>query len=765
MAKKTFFKRFWRYGLGLFLILGVVFAAWVWYVDRTVTHQFEGRRWTLPAQVYAQPIDLYAGQTLTAADLERELKRLGYQRSDTLKRPGSYRRRDSRIEFVGRRFQFPDELRESQTVAVTTNTTGIEALADGNGADLPIYRLDPLLIGSIFPIHGEDRIIVTPAEVPDLLPATLKVVEDRKFDTHFGIDPLAIMRALWVDVRSGQFEQGASTLTQQLVRSYFLNNRRTVGRKLEEALMAVLLDAHFKKADLMNAYINEIFLGQDGNRAIHGFGLASEFYFGKPLAELEPHEIATLVAIVRGPSYYDPRRRADRVKARRDLVLDLMGQFKLIPDDVARRAKARPLGIATQSKAGAGYYPAFLDFVRRTLRRDYRDEDLTEAGLKIFTTLDPLIQAKAEQSLTEELDRLEKTRKQKPGTEGLQGVVVVTSPQSGDVSAIVGGRRVGFDGFNRALDAKRSIGSLVKPVIYLAAIQTGRYTPASVIVDGPVEVKLANGQLWKPRNISQEFYGPVPLVRAIAQSLNLATVNLGLDVGLPIVAKEFTALGLEQEPQQVPALLLGALDIAPIEVAQLYNSLANGGFRTPLRGVRAILDDKGKPLKAFPLEVTPVADPAAVYQVNRMLVQVIERGSGRAARAKIPADIVIAGKTGTSSDYRDSWFAGFSGNQLAVVWIGYDDNRPTGFTGATGALPIWTRLMAGSNLVSWAPDLPEGLIDTYIDFMTGQGAKPGCVPDVIAIPVPQGTQLAMREGCSDSLKERARDWWRGIIGR
>jgi penicillin-binding protein 1B len=517
----------------------------------------------------------------------------------------------------------------------------------------------------------------------------------------------------------------------------------------------------------MNAYINEIYLGQDGNRAVHGFGLASQFYFGKPLAELQLHEVALLVAIVRGPSYYDPRRHTDRARARRDLVLKLMAQYKVVDDRAAQEAAKRPLGIVSSATQAGGYYPAFLDLVRRTLRRDYREEDLTEAGLKIFSTLSPLTQSHAEKALAQELERLDKTRKQKADHK-LEGVVVVTAPQNGEVIAMVGGRQASFDGFNRALDAHRSIGSLVKPVIYLAAIESGRYNAASIVEDGPVEVKLSSGQVWTPQNISEEYYGPVPLVRALAQSLNLATVRLGLDVGLPKVTNEFVALGLGREPPQLPSVLLGALDVSPLEVAQLYNAFANGGFSTPLRAVRAVVDAEGKPLKSFALEVTPVADPRAVYQVNRMLVQVMEHGSGQAARAQFPPEMVVAGKTGTSSDYRDSWFAGFSGNTLAVVWIGYDDNSPTGLTGSSGSLPVWSRLMRSIGTTSWSAPLPEGLQDVSIEFMTGLAAQPRCGgEDLVMVAVPDGTQLPAKSGCEPSvfgqLGERAREWWRSVV--
>ncbi|HEY0939045.1 MAG TPA: penicillin-binding protein 1B [Steroidobacter sp.] len=765
-ALKKHRKRIFAGAALVFGVATIAFTVWVFSLDRTITSQFEGRRWTLPAQVYAQPTELYVGQTFSADTLEEELKRLGYQRVDKAQHPGSYSRRGTRVDLINRRFQFWDALQEPQLLTINTRGNAIQDMRNGRNEEVPIFRLDPLLIGSIFPIHGEDRVVVTPEEVSSLLPKALKVVEDRKFDTHMGVNFSAIIRAAWVNLRAGQIEQGGSTLTQQLVKSYFLDNRRTLGRKVEEALMAMLLEVHFSKQDLMNAYINEIYLGQDGRRAIHGFGLASQFYFGKPLAELQLHEVALLVAIVRGPSYYDPRRHPQRARERRDLVLKLMAEHGVIDPAMAQKAAKRPLGVVSSgTQAGGGYYPAFLDLVRRTLRRDYREEDLTEAGLRIFSTLDPTVQTKAEKVLTEELDRIEKTRKTKAKTP-LEGVVVVTAPQNGEVIAMVGGRQAAFAGFNRALDAKRSIGSLVKPVIYLAAIETGNYTAASIVEDGPVSVKLDNGQVWEPKNISQEYYGPVPLVRALAQSLNLATVHLGLEVGLPKVTREFVALGLEREPPKLPSVLLGSLDVSPLEVAQLYNAFANGGFSTPLRAVRAVVDAQGEPLKSFALEVTPVASPDAVYQVNRMMVEVMQHGSGRGARAILPPQLVVAGKSGTSSDYRDSWFAGFSGSHLAVVWIGHDDNTPTGLTGSSGSLPVWSRLMASLGTTSWSAPLPESLEETWIEFPTGLAARPDCGEEPIPIAVPKGTQLPMQPACETNVfgefGERAREWWRGI---
>jgi penicillin-binding protein 1B len=753
-------RRLLRFAIAVLLLAAIVASLYVIRLDELVVHQFEGTRWTLPAQVYATPLELYAGLELSPAELQHELQRLRYRR--VVPEPtqsGTYRQLGARTDIALRAARFADETRPAQTLSVISTGTAISSLADATGHELPVARLEPLLIGSIFPIHGEDRIVVTPDEVPALLPAALKAVEDRNFDTHHGVDPWAILRALWIDARAGQLEQGGSTLTQQLVKSYFLDPRRTASRKLREAIMAMALEAHFSKADLMNAYINEIHLGQDGNRAIHGFGLASQFYFGKPLAELDLGEIATLVAIARGPSYYDPRRHADRALKRRNLVLKLMAEQNVVTSQQAQQATSHPLGVTP--RAEGAYYPAYLDLVRRTLRRDYREEDLTEQGLRIYTNLDPRVQEQAEQTLDHELGRLDRQHRQKDAAQ-LQGAVVVTAPQSGDVIALVGGRDVGYDGFNRALDARRPMGSLVKPFIYLAALESGHYNATSIVQDVPVSIPLAHGKTWQPENFTHETNGPVPLVRALAESLNLATVNLGMGLGLDTVAGSLKRFGLEQEPIRNPSLLLGALDLTPLEVAQLYSGLANGGFRATLRAVHAVVSADGKALKAFPVEVQQVAQPDAVYAVDRMLVQVMQRGTGKPARAVLPPDLTVAGKSGTSSDLRDSWFAGFSGSDLLVVWIGYDDDRVSGFTGSSGALTVWSHLMANLHANSWNAPLPESLEEVAIDYPTGARAVGSCGADPVTVVVPHGTQLPQCNAAADSLLQRAGKWLHGL---
>jgi penicillin-binding protein 1B len=767
MTRKRRQRRSWRRLLTVCVLAIIAIGAlWIVYLDRIVTHQFEGRRWTLPAQVYAEPVELYAGRRFTIDELETELRRLGYARVDRPSRAGTYRRNGNRLDVASRAARFWDERRPEQAISIVADSREIQNLFDSRGRPVPVFRLDPLLIGSIFPIHGEDRIVLAPENVPPLLIDALVTVEDRRFHSHHGVDPEAIARAMLANVRAGRIEQGGSTLTQQLVRSYFLDNRQTLWRKVREAIMAVILDARFEKDDLMNAYVNEIYLGQDGRRAIHGFGLASQYYFGKPLAELDLHEIALLVAIVRGPSYYDPRRHPERALARRRLVLDLLAEFGVVSVESAQQANSMKLGVTDRGASGSSYFPAFLDLVRRTLQRDYREEDLTEGGLRVFTTLDPRVQTQAETLLARNLEKLDAARKVDAS---LEGAVVVTTPQSGEVVAVVGGRAARLDGFNRAIDARRPIGSLVKPVVYLTAILTGRYNAASIVADAPVEVKLPSGQVWEPKNINREVHGPVPLVRALTQSLNLATVNLGFDTGLEHVANTFTLLGLEHAPEVLPSMLLGAVDLSPLEVAQIYNPLANGGFRTPLRAVRGVIDAEDEAVTSFPLEVTQVVDAAAAYQLDRMLAQVMEFGTGRGARNWLPGAIVSAGKTGTSSDYRDSWFAGFTGSHLAVVWVGYDDNSPTGLTGSRGAMPIWAQLMASIDTTPLRLLAPEGIDEIWIDLDSGYAATATCPGQPVAIAVPEGTVAPVKPGCEDNAFERFRDraqrWLEGIIGQ
>ena len=710
------------------------------YFDHIVTDQFKQRLWSVPAKVYAAPIELYAEAPVGIEDLELELKRLHYRVGNPTDGPGHYRRRGASIDLYARSVQFLDAPRAATHVLIEADAEHVTSIRNADGSKLPIFRLDPMLVGSVFPAHGEDRIVLRPDEVPPLLASVLKAIEDRRFDDHHGIDFKSILRAMWVNLRAHRIVQGGSTLTQQLVKNYFLTEKQTFGRKWQEAIMAICLESHYSKEEILVAYINEIALGQDGERAIHGFGLGAEFYFGKSVSELEPHEIALLVAVVRGPSFYDPFRHPDRAKARRDLVLnELLAQGLLGAPDV-ERAKAQPLGVRSH---GGGYVPAFLDLVRRHLKRDYQDTDLATEGLQVFTTLDPRAQQSAESALLKNLQRLDSTRHSKVG---LQGAVVVADPQSGDVLAVVGGRDLGREGFNRALDARRPIGSLAKPAVYLAALASGKYHAASLVEDAPIDVTLDNGDVWSPKNFSREQFGTVTLAHALAESMNMATVRVGMDVGLSSIADTLEKLGVTPRPQLVPSMILGTVELAPIDVLSVYSTLANGGFRVKLHSVQGLLNQDGKLLKRFKVELTPVLAPEQVYALDRMLILVAQRGTGAALQTRFKK-LILAGKTGTSSDTRDSWFAGFSGSHVIVSWVGYDDNRVTGLTGAMGALPIWADTLSGIRTQSFAPTAVEGVEDRWIEFSSGQLTTPQCSPDAVRVALPADAAVPIKASC------------------
>jgi penicillin-binding protein 1B len=735
----------WRYLLlgagGALLLLVLALTIWVVHLDHVVTREFQGRHWSVPARVYAAPLDLYVGATVSANDLELELKRLHYRRGEN-GAPGTYRRSGNAFDLQARRVRFIDELREAQRVSIHADAGAITSMRNADGSDLPVFRLDPPVIGSVFPIHGEDRLVLPPADVPELLRKGIKLMEDRRFDEHHGVDGLGVLRALWANLRAGHVVQGGSTLTQQLVKNYFLSDAQTFGRKATEAVMAWRLESHYSKDEILVGYLNEVFLGQDGQRAIHGFGLGSEYFFSKPLDELDVNEMALLIGLVKGPSYYDPHKHPDRALTRRNLVIKELAEARLIDAPAAAHATAAPLGL--QPSRGS-YVPAYIDLVRRHLKRDYAEADLAAAGLAVYTSLEPRAQAAAERALLQGLQRLDA----KATIRGahLEGAVIVAEPNSGDVVAVVGGRDVGNGGFNHALDARRPIGSLVKPAVYLAALESGRYTAATLIEDAPIELKLSDGSVWAPQNFEHEVYGKVPLARALAESMNLATVKLGLDIGLPKVAETLERLGLESAPTLNPSMLLGTVEMSPLEVVKVYTSIANGGFRARLRAVRAVLDEHGRPLKSFKVQVEAAAPPAAVYQLDRMLTLVTTHGTGRNAPTRLPRGLVVAGKTGTSSDTRDSWFAGFTGSYLSVVWVGYDDNRVTGLTGATGALTVWTDTMASLKPISFAPIPPDGIEDRWIGFADGAETTPACSADAVIIAVPKEAQLPGNPRC------------------
>ncbi len=736
----------------------VILAGFAVYLDAIVQEKFSGKRWTIPAKVYARPLELFVGQKLAKDDFLAELDALGYRREKAVAGPGGVSVAGNNVEMQTRGFQFYEGAEESRRIRVRFSGDFVAGLNSADGSSLAVARLEPVLIGGLYPAHNEDRILIKLDQVRPYLVQTLVAVEDREFFEHFGVSPKSIARAVWVNLTAGAVRQGGSTLTQQLVKNFYLTNERSLTRKATEAMMAVLLELHYDKQEILEAYLNEVFLGQDGRRAIHGFGLASQYFFGQPLAELKLHQIALLVGMVKGPTYYNPRRHPERALERRNLVLDLLAEQQVVDQAEVAAAKQKPLGITQRGSMADSSYPAFLDLVKRQLREDYREEDLTEEGLRVFTSFDPILQLKAEQAMSDTLKRLGK------GAEAVEGAMLVTNPETGEIQAMLGSRQPGYAGFNRALDAVRPIGSLIKPVIYLTALERpSQYTLTSLLEDEPFSVKGADGQVWRPQNYDRKAHGTVYLYQALANSYNLSTTRLGLDLGVPNVLKTLQRLGVSVDWPAYPSMLLGAGALRPIEVADVYQTLANGGFNTPLRGIRSVLTAEGEPLKRYPFQIQQRFDPGAIYLTQRAMQRVMHEGTGRSAYNQLPRSLNLAGKTGTTNDLRDSWFAGFSQDLLAVVWLGRDDNGKTSLTGATGALRVWTDFMRRADPLPLNSPLPENVVQVWVDSRTGQGTDERC-PGAVQMPYIRGSEPAPGPGCGiQAPAESVMDWVRGWL--
>lgn len=725
--------------------------------NRVVLERFEGRLWEIPARVYARPMELYPGLQLRPGIFEQTLNHMRYQKVEDLAdldSPGEYFRKGSAFTLFRRFFEFEDENQPSEKIQVNFQKNRVKLLqVKDSGTQSEIMRLAPALIGSFYPQSNEDRVLLTLKTTPPLLPKALISVEDRTFYTHHGVEPLAILRALVVNIRKGHAAQGASTLSQQLAKNFFLTRKKSFKRKLDEMFVAVAMEMNFNKNEILETYLNEVYLGQDGNRAIHGFGLASSFFFGKDLRDLKAHEIALLVGMLKGPSRYNPRKYPERALKRRNTVLALLRDQSIISTDMAEQAMAAPLDVITKASKGNSPFPAYLDLVKRQLLKEYRESDLRSAGLSIFTTLDLQTQLAAQQAVQSELKAIEAGRRLPPNK--LEAGVVVTATGSNEVLALVGGRNAQAKSFNRALDAKRPIGSLVKPAVFLTALSDPkRYTLVTPIEDRPVSVLQPNGKPWIPRNYDRIYHGTIPLYLALVHSYNASTVRLGLDLGIPAVLKTLGKMGFQKKIPMYPASLLGTMEMSPLEVAQIYQTLASGGFYSPIRTIRSIHKTNGSILQRYPLHIKQNFDAGPVYLLNRILQTVVMEGTAASLKHMIPQSWGTAGKTGTTNHLKDSWFAGFTGNQLAVAWVGRDDNKPCGLTGATGAMRVWGRFMSeipNTPLILVAPDDVEIVV---IDEKTGLPAHKGS-RNAMGFPFIKGS--APKKGVHASGEAEKRD--------
>ena len=708
------------------VVCAVLIAAYGVYLDQKIRSRIDGKVWDLPAAVYGRMVNLEPDMQISKNEMVRLLNATQYRQVSAMTRPGEYTVQANSIEMIRRPFDFPDSKEGQVRARLTFNGDRLDTIENmDNNRQFGFFRLDPRLITMLQSANGEQRLFVKRNGFPDLLVDTLLATEDRHFYEHDGISLYSIGRAVLANLTAGRTVQGASTLTQQLVKNLFLSSERSYWRKINEAYMALIVDARYSKDRILELYMNEVYLGQSGDNEIRGFPLASLYYFGRPVEELSLDQQALLVGMVKGASVYNPWRNPKLALERRNLVLRLLQQQQVIDQELYDMLSARPLGV--QPRGGViSPQPAFMQMVRQELQAKLGDKVKDLSGVKIFTTFDSVAQDAAEKAATEGIPALKKQRK----LPDLETAMVVVDRFTGEVRAMVGGAEPQFAGYNRAMQARRSIGSLAKPATYLTALsQPNQYRLNTWIADAPISIRLSNGQTWSPQNDDRRYSdsGKVMLVDALTRSMNVPTVNLGMALGLPAVVDTWTKLGApKNQLNAVPSMLLGALNLTPIEVAQAFQTIASGGNRAPLSALRSVIAEDGTVLyQSYPQAERAVPAQAA-YMTLWTMQQVVQRGTGRQLGAKYPG-LHLAGKTGTTNNNVDTWFAGIDGREVVITWVGRDNNQPTKLYGASGAMSIYQRYLANQSPVPLNLVAPEDIVDMGVDasgnFICGGGMR------------------------------------------
>ncbi|MGY5739125.1 penicillin-binding protein 1B [Vibrio antiquarius] len=687
--KRSWLKVLWSFSWKAGVALAAVLLFVGIYLDSVVKERFEGQLFELPTVVYARILNLNPGENITIQELRNELDVLNYRKVSQPRYPGEYSSSSTRIELIRRPFEFADGPEPDRHVMLHFSDSGLQRIQSlESRGDLGYLRLEPKMLGMLEKDQDEQRLFLRRDQFPEILVDALLATEDRDFYQHDGVSPLAIARAMVANIKAGRTVQGGSTLTQQLAKNLFLTRDKTLWRKVREAYIALILDYRYSKDRILEAYLNEVYLGQSGGEAIHGFGLASRYYFGQPIQELRIDQLAMLVGMVKGPSYYNPIRYPERTKERRDLVLRLLMQQNMLTSEQYEQAVSRSLD--TQSKPRiASRQPAYFQQLSIELKEKVGERFKAETGLRVFTSLDPVSQSKMEQAIAKKIPELAKR-----GGKELEAAAVAVDRHSGEIRAMVGGKRVGYEGFNRALNASRPIGSLVKPAIYLTALeQPEKYNLGTTLHDTPLSLKSSKGNVWTPRNYDRKYRGDVPLYIALAKSLNVPTVRLGMALGIPEVSDTLERLGVNKdEIRPVPSMFLGSFSLTPFEVAQMYQTLTNSGKRAKLTALRSVMDMEGNVLYQSLPRSSRAVDEQAAWLTTYAMKQGVAQGTGRFLQGQF-GWAALAGKTGTSNDNRDSWFVGVDGREVTTIWLGRDDNKPVHLTGSSGALRVYAEYL------------------------------------------------------------------------
>lgn len=743
-------KRLWALVLLVLLVgVGIFVIRPFW----RLAGQFDDLTFRQPSRLYARATRLYEGRSYPAETLIEDLEGEGYREepggSDLP--AGRYRRTARGVLVHLRSFPQPDGRRGGGLAEVAYRGNRVNGLRlDGKEVDRLV--LEPPLLASYYGPDNQERRPVTAKEVSqDLIQAVL-AAEDDGFYRHAGISFSGILRALWVNLRGGEVRQGGSTLTQQLVKNLYLSHERTVSRKSQELILALLLEIRYTKAEILEAYLNEIYLGGTNGVSLLGVGAASRAYFGKDASQLDLSEAATLAGIIRSPANYSPLSHPERAKERRDLVLQRLAKLERVEPERIERALRQPLTVAPEPMVRRRA-PYFADAAALEAQRRFGIEDLADAGYVLFSTIDWHNQQAAQRAVKSGLEKAEKEY-HKGRKAGLQAALVSIDPKTGGILAYVGGRGYEQSQFDRAGRALRQAGSAFKPIVYAAAFEAKKASPARFLEDSPLTLRLA-GQTWSPKNDDGSFHGWVTVRSALEKSYNPATTRLALEVGMDPILKLAKDMGINSPMRPFPSVALGAFEVTPVELGSVYATLAALGVRPPVHGLSAVLDRYGKPVQGTDLpEPERVLTPETAYMVTSLLQGVLERGTARGAAADLKGD--IAGKTGTTNKRRDSWFAGYSPERATVVWVGYDDNSTTRLSGARAALPIWVRFttqVAPRAGYSTFPQ-PSGITTATIDPTTGLLATQYC-PAVLTEVFRRGdapTEVCDRHGFGSDVQ-------------
>lgn len=751
--QKSLLGKLWSIGWKLALVFIALMTAAGFYFNGVVTQRFEGQLFELPTVVYARVLNLEPGSHMTISQLRQELDVLNYRKVANPIRAGEYSSSSTKIELFRRPFEFENGPEPARHVMLHFDDSGLQRIQSlDSKADLGFLRIEPKMLGMLEAKTDETRLFLKREQFPDAMVEALISTEDRDFYQHGGVSPVAILRAFAANLRAGRAVQGGSTLTQQLAKNLFLSSEKTIWRKFKEAYIAVIIDHRYSKDRILEAYLNEVYLGQNGGEAIHGFALGARYYFGQPLQELRIDQLAMLVGMVKGPSYYNPIRHPERTRERRDLVLQLMMTQGILSASDFGEAASRDLDLQKTPHLGKRQ-PAYFEQLQHELKEKVGDKFKSDQGLRLFTTLDPVSQSYLETSVNKTLPQLE----QRSG-KGLQTAVVAVDRVTGEIRAMIGGRNAGYDGFNRALNASRQIGSLVKPSIYLTALgDPENYNLATTIEDKPITLTNKQGKTWSPKNFDRKFSGEVPLYKAMAKSMNVPTVNLGMQLGIPAVMDTLTKLGIDkQEIRPVPSMFLGSFSLTPYQVSQMFQTITNSGKRAPLTALRTVIDVDGNVLYQSLPKASQQVPQQAAWLTTYIMKRVVTEGTSRALQSQY-GWATLAAKTGTSNDSRDSWFVGVDGREVVTIWTGRDDNKPTKLTGASGSLRTYANYLAQRAPERLTLPWPREITTMHFSPTTTGAYKPDCRGD---IELPQWDKTGQLKA---ACEKQSKGWFQSLF--